>query len=344
MRQKCRHLLHVAIAADIVCAMPLTSELRQHDCLRGQKHQSVSSVDARDLASGDAGAIATVRDACLHTGFFFLDKAFDNERVVGRVLGQMDAFFGLEDADPRKQAVDIARTKAGQGWTPLHGELPYQPGTVAHVESFDCGRRPPPGSDDPPNVWPGLPDFRHDVRACWEHLALAGNAVLGGLSLAAGLAPGFFSNRCNTQQFNTMRLLNYPENDAPVAAANVGIAAHTDFECMTLIMQTAPGLELLATDGGWYDVPGHDGRPLVILGDMMERWTNGYFRATGHRVRNTSGQRYSIVMFFAVNDDEIVAPLPEFVAPDKPAKYAAVRQREHLQEELQKAALNRAAL
>ena len=140
-----------------------------------------------------------------------------------------------------------------------------------------------------------------------------------------------------------MRLLNYPQNDAPVTDANVGISAHTDFECMTLIFQTAPGLELLATDGDWYDVPGHDGRLVVMLDDMMERWTNGLFRATGHRVRNTREQRYSIVMFFAVNDDEIVCPLPQFLSENNPAKYDAVRQRDHLNRELEKAALNRDA-
>lgn len=321
--------------------MPPTSELQQSDRIRGQKHQSVPFIDVRQLANGDAEAIATVRDACLNTGFFFLDNVFENEGMIERVLGQMDAFFALDDADARKQAVNIAVTKAAQGWTPLYGELPYQPGTIAHVESFDCGRVPPPDSNDPPNVWPALPNFRRDVRACWNTLAHAGIAVLEGLSLAAGVPCGFFADRCNSQQFNTMRLLNYPENDAPVTDANVGISAHTDFECMTLIFQTAPGLELLATDGGWYDVPGHDGRLVVMLDDMMERWTNGLFRATGHRVRNTGEQRYSIVMFFAVNDDEIVAPLAEFISANNPVKYSAVRQRDHLHRELEKAALNR---
>ncbi len=324
-------------------AMPLTRELQQSDRIRGQKHQSVPCIDVRQLGNGAADAVATVRDACLNTGFFYLDIGFDHEGTIGRVLGQMDALFGLDDADARKQAVNITLTKAAQGWTPLYGELPYQPGTIAHVESFDCGRVPPPGSSDPPNVWPELPNFRQDVRACWDTLADAGIAVLEGLSLAAGVPRGFFADRCNSQQFNTMRLLNYPQNDAPVTDANVGISAHTDFECMTLILQTAPGLELLATDGDWYDVPGHDGRLVVMLDDMMERWTNGLFRATGHRVRNTGEQRYSIVMFFAVNDDEIVAPLPQFVAQHNPAKYPAVRQRDHLNRELEKAAHNRDA-
>jgi len=323
--------------------MPLTSELQQTDPVRGQKHRSVPCIDVRKLADNDAAVVATIRDACLNTGFFYLDHVFGNQTTIQRVLAQMNAFFALDDADQRKQAVNVAVTKADQGWTPLYGELPYQPGTIAHVESFDCGRQAPQGSDDPPNVWPELPDFRRDVRTCWDTLTDAGSAVLEGLSLAADLDSGFFADRCNSQQFNTMRLLHYPENDAPVSDANVGISAHTDFECMTLIYQTAPGLELLATDGEWYDVPGQDGRLLVMLDDMMERWTNGFFRATGHRVRNTDEQRYSIVMFFAVNDDEIVSPLDDFVDKANPARYDAVKQRDHLHRELEKATRNRDA-
>jgi len=323
--------------------MPLTSDLQQTDPARGQRHCAVPCIDVRRLADGDASIIATIRDACLNTGFFYLDHVFDDERTITHVLGQMNTFFALDDADQRKQAVNIAVTKADRGWTPLYGELPYQPGTIAHVESFDCGRRPPQGCDDPPNVWPDLPDFRRDVRACWDALAEAGSAMLEGLSLAAGLDRAFFADRCRSQQFNTLRLLHYPENDAPVTDANVGISAHTDFECITLIYQTAPGLELLATDGEWYDVPVHHGRLLVMLDDMMERWTNGFFRATGHRVRNTGEQRYSIVMFFAVNDDEMVSPLEHFISKANPAKYDAVKQRDHLQRELAKAAQNRDA-
>jgi isopenicillin N synthase-like dioxygenase len=321
--------------------MPLTSELQQTLPVRGQKHGSVPSIDRCRISSNDTSVIPAIRDACLNTGFFYLENGFDKQRTIRDVLGQMDAFFGLEDKDPRKQAVNVGVTSSKWGWTPLYGELPYQPGTIAHVESFDCGRPAPAHGDDPPHFWPDLQNFRRDVRACWDALTIAGNTVLEGLALAAGLQRRFFTDRCSSQQLNTMRLLNYPENDAPVTDANVGISAHTDFECMTLIYQTAPGLELFATDGNWYDVPGHDGRLIVMLGDMMERWTNGVFRATGHRVRNTGKQRSSIVMFFAVNDDETIAPLENFVSLTRPARYDAVRQRDHLQREMQKAAQNR---
>lgn len=321
--------------------MPLTSDLQQSAPLYGRKHRSVPSIDRLAITADDSSVIERIRDACLETGFFYLDNAFDEQHAIRSVLGQMNAFFGLDDDDSRKQAVNVSKTPSRWGWTPLYGELPYQPGTNAHVESFDVGRQLAVAGDASRQAWPELENFRRDVQACWDALTIAGNAVLEGLALAAGLERRFFADRCSSQQLNTMRLLNYPANDAPSTETDVGISAHTDFECMTLIYQSAPGLELLATDGKWYDVPGHDGRLIVMLGDMMECWTNGMFRATGHRVRNTGKQRSSIVMFFAVNDEETVAPLEIFINKSRPASYSAVRQRDHLQRELQKAAENR---
>ena len=140
-----------------------------------------------------------------------------------------------------------------------------------------------------------------------------------------------------------MRLLHYPANDKLADDVNVGIAAHTDFECITLILQTSPGLELTSIDGAWYDAPSHDGRIVVLLDDMLERWTNSYFSATGHRVRNTVWQRYSIVMFFAANSDISIAPLPQFVSRQNPARFGSITQREHIDNEIRQAELNRSA-
>ena len=77
-----------------------------------------------------------------------------------------------------------------------------------------------------------------------------------------------------------------------------------------------------------------------MMDDMLERWTNGFFKATGHRVRDTDQQRFSIVLFVAVDDDEVVSPLPQFVSDDRPSAYPPVTQRNHLQSEIKRAVEN----
>ena len=78
-----------------------------------------------------------------------------------------------------------------------------------------------------------------------------------------------------------------------------------------------------------------------MLGDMLERFSNGYLKATGHRVANTPWQRFSMVLFFAVDGDCKVEPLAQFIGPDKPARFKPVSQNEHIRTELERAAANK---
>jgi isopenicillin N synthase-like dioxygenase len=297
-------------------------------------------MDFRQLADGSAD-VDLLRSACVETGFFLVEHIFENDRILKDVLGQMDQFFSLDDDEPRKKAVRTSVTGTKHGWTPIFGEPAYQPGTVAHLESFDCGRPRVPGMKCPASAWPDLPGFRQSVRSCWRTLADAGDVILESLAEAARIDRRAFADRCSSHELSTMRLLHYPENNAPLAPENVGIAAHTDFECMTMILQTAPGLELRDVGGNWYDAPARPNQVVILIGDMMERWTNGRFQATGHRVRNSRERRCSIVMFVAANDELTVEPLAGFVSADMPPGYDATTQREHLRRQVRQAERNR---
>ena len=150
----------------------------------------------------------------------------------------------------------------------------------------------------------------------------------------------FISHHSNESAPRTMRLMHYPVNQVPADDRNVGIAAHTDFECFTIINQTAGGLELTNARGEWYQAPSDIGTFTVMLGDMLERFSNGHLKATGHRVVNTPWQRLSMVLFFAVDGDYQVAPLPQFTGPNRPALYTPVTQEEHIRHELERTVAN----
>ena len=54
---------------------------------------------------------------------------------------------------------------------------------------------------------------------------------------------------------------------------------------MLLAEPGSKGLQVRAArDGGWVDVPGRDGAFVVNIGELLEVATNGYLRATEHRV------------------------------------------------------------
>ena len=317
--------------------MPSTIELRQTDPVVGRVADAVLCLRADELVGEiDSGLVEMVRKACEDHGFFYIDLSSAQRNSVAKALYQMDQFFSLHDDDVRK--LKTKQDESDYGWVPKGAEPAYQPGTVSSLEAFDYGKA---NLEDPDShVWPPLTGFRPELAACWQDYCDLGDAVLRVLALAAELPPNWLAERCNTRDLNTMRLLHYAAEPKMDPQRNVGIAAHTDFECITLLYQTAAGLELLNTRGDWLDAPVKEGRIVVLLDDMLERWTNGVFKASGHRVRNTPELRYSIVQFFAVNEEIEVAPLPQFVSAESPAKYSAIRQEQHIDDEVSRAEEN----
>lgn len=66
----------------------------------------------------------------------------------------------------------------------------------------------------------------------------------------------------------------------------VGIAAHSDFECFTILLQGGPGLQVMNAEDDWIEAPPIPGCFIVNVGDIFETWSGGQFKSTQHRVVN----------------------------------------------------------
>ena len=304
--------------------MPSTFDL--HDEISGV-FEEAAALPVLELHADSPEEIAA---ACIAPGCFSIRPDDDTRRDIRDTLQKMHNFFALDDKHPLKSQLNVANLPGKYGWTPMFGEPAYQPGTIAHMESFDCGF----GND---NHWPDIAGFQESVENCRQRLAGIGAQVLQSLAIALGLPGNALQQHCDTHDLSTLRLLHYPANTRGSSAKNVGIAAHTDFECITLLLQTTPGLEIRHRNGLWIDTGESVDNIIVLLGDMLETWTNGSCVATGHRVRNTEEQRYSIVLFCAVNAGFIVKPMPQFVSPERPSAYPPIEQQGHLRAQVKRA-------
>jgi len=126
---------------------------------------------------------------------------------------------------------------------------------------------------------------------------------------------------------------NSPSSVDAGAADVVGIAPHTDFEMCTIMHQNAPGLQLLRPSDAtqsWIDAPVADDAFIVIIGDVLERVTNGRLRATPHRVVLEDHARSSIIRFYALKPEALIEPHPHFVTIDRPPQYSPVTMRKHM--------------
>lgn len=295
---------------------------------------TVPVVDISGLRSTDRAererVAAEIGRAAREVGFLYVSGSGVDEALFDRMLDATAAFFALPLEE--KMRSYIGHSTCHRGYVPV-GEEGVENGTPDLKEAFDTALDLP--ADDPdhlagnpmlgPNAWPDLPGFAEAVTAYYDAVLDVGQRLLWAFAVALGEDPDVFSRHA-TKTPSQLRLVHYPFN--PEAQDAIGIGAHTDYECFTLLKPTAPGLEVMNGAGEWIDVPPVPGTFVVNIGDLLELWTNGAFVATSHRVRKVVEERYSFPLFFNVDYDTEVRPLPQF-AGDGPQR-APLRAGEHL--------------
>lgn len=301
-------------------------------------HSSVPNIDISALGGADAQAhtqtVQRIRAAATDNGVFYVSGHGIDPALIEGLVSAAKAFFARSDAE--KMACYIGKSTNHRGYVPP-GEEQLGGGTKDAKEAFDLSIDLP--ADDPdyvggnpllgPNQWPAdMPDFKAQVTAYYSAAFALGERLKRGFSEALGLPPtaldGYFS-----KPPSQLRLIHYPYNPDPVVDAP-GIGAHTDYEVFTLLLPTAPGLEVMNSDGEWIDAPPIEGALVVNIGDVLQIWSNDTFVATSHRVRKVSEERYSFPLFFACDYDVEVKPMDTFVSADNPPRYAPIIAGEHL--------------
>lgn len=270
--------------------------------------------------------------AARDAGFFYVTGHQVSRAQQAALIEQAKQFFAAPDE--WKMRYYIGKSTAHRGYVP-EGEEVFAGGKRDRKEGFDTGRELPP--DDPdvqagtpmlgPNMWPEQPGFREAVGGYYEAAFALGRALFRGFSLALGLPETHFDSYLQKPP-SQLRLLHYPFD--PSAEDRPGIGAHTDYECFTILLPTAPGLEVMNGEGEWIDAPPVDNAFVVNIGDMLEVWTGGTYVATSHRVRKVREERYSFPLFFACDYHTVVAPLPQFSTPEAVEKYQPVSAGDHL--------------
>ena len=290
----------------------------------------IQGLYSSDLATRQATA-ANLGQAAREAGFLYITGHGVAPGLIAALRRQAEALFALPLA--QKQRFHIRHSSNHSGYVP-QGEEEVYPGVVDYKEAYDINYDL--GRDDPrpvlgPTQWPEcaeLPDFRQQVGAYYQAVLALGNTLFRGFALALGLEEDRFTRHISTPP-SQLRLIHYPYN--PHAPADQpGIGAHTDYECFTILLPTAPGLEVLNGAGEWIDAPVLADAFVINIGDMLEALSNGEFVATQHRVRKVAEERYAFPLFCNLDYDTLIEPLPEFVSAERPPRYPPLVCGEHL--------------
>jgi isopenicillin N synthase-like dioxygenase len=301
-------------------------------------------IDIGPLGTGPAEArrvtIAAIEHACKNIGFFYITNHGVPAALIAQTFEEATRFFALPTAD--KAGIAIEKSACHRGWFRIGGENldpEKQKTTGDFKEGVKIGRdlapsHPLVAARTPlhgPNQWPDLPGWRAVMENYYSAMDALGRRLLGAFAASLGLDDRFFEPWLHAPM-TTLGPLHYPPQTGRITEAQIGAGAHTDYGCLTILAQDdAGGLQVRNAAGTWIDAPPIPGTFVVNIGDMMERWTNGVFTSTLHRVINVSGhERYSVPFFF---DPDFAAPvecLATCLAPGETPKYAPTTAGQHL--------------
>ncbi|KIL67773.1 hypothetical protein M378DRAFT_158956 [Amanita muscaria Koide BX008] len=314
---------------------------------------NIPVIDLTNITSSDPTlrqALAReVRNACINVGFFYVSNHSIPEAVINNGLEGTKQFFSL----PLESKMELENKKSPsfRGYAPIlsgnnnpenAGDLHegFQFGWEELVNAKGARGEEIDGAMSGANQWPSeteAPDFRRAALTYYHAAVELGKLLFPIFALALELPEDYFEDKTR-HSAAIMGVLHYPPQTSQVDGRVIGIGAHTDWECFTILWQEPQiqALQVLNADKKWIDAPPIDGTLVINLGDQFARWTNDVFKSTVHRAINRSGvRRYSIPLFFGTDYNVKLEPIPSCVSEARPPKYEVVNAGDYVKSRFQ---------
>lgn len=269
-------------------------------------------------------------------GFYYvINHGVDMDLIDGGYR-ELARFFAL----PAEEKVKVRVDRMGPGWIPAKSSIyvtsPVNKNTKPDLnEALALINERPEGHADlaaglrfiGPNKWPSLPGFRETISACHGQLARLARDMLPLYALALGKPADFFAPHF-TEPMWTTRNAWYPAVEAE--ENQFGISPHQDHGFITALpVSEVPGLQIRTRDGRWLSAQTLPGGILINTGEFLNRWTNGRFIATPHRVMPPARDRYSMALFFNPSPRTVADP-KDFARPGEEVKYEPISMHDYL--------------
>lgn len=271
--------------------------------------------------------LSQLRHAAREIGFFYLINHGISPELQQAVQDEARRFFTLPESE--KQKVAMIHSPHFRGYNRAASELTR--GKPDWREQFDLGaERPvlPSGEHEPgwhrlqgPNLWPeSLPELKPTLLQWQREMTAVALKLLRTFAQALDLPPDSFDSLYGNKPNEHIKLIRYPGQQA--AASNQGVGAHKDSGFLSFLLQDQQkGLQVEVTPDNWVDAVPLPGSFVVNIGELLELATNGYLRATVHRVISppSEKERLSIAFFLGAQLDAVV---PVYALPPELAREA----------------------
>ena len=280
--------------------------------------QSIPVVDVSGAISGDdiQGVADAIHAAAIDHGFFYISNHGIDPALMDQAFAVSKAFFELPEDEKQAVAVDThQRGWLAQGMSRLQGSKTHDLKEVFFWGTETTAEDPDVVACKPlcaVNQWPtDFPRLQSELTPYYDAVCNTARHLMAAIAVSLNQPADFF-DEAYQKPLARGQLVYYPAStETDEAEERFGVAPHTDFGVLTMLLQdTSGGLQVRAKSGEWIEAPPIPGTLVCNIGDLLARWSNNRFASTVHRVINrTSSARYSVPVFFDPHTDTVIDPV-----------------------------------
>ena len=283
---------------------------------------------ADESSTGAASFVDALRATLHGPGFCYLVGYGVDPLQEHAVMDVAREFFARPEPD--RLAIVNTNTPHFRGYTRLGME--HTNGVSDWRDQIDIGPEHQPveiGPDDPvwlrvrgPNQWPpSVPAMQQVVTSWMQAMADVGESVLRAIALGLGQPADHFEPTTQPNPEVLVKIIRYPAQDSERDTGQ-GVGLHHDSGLLSFIMQDDVGGLQVQIGDRLVDAIPMPGALVLNIGEMFQIATNGYLRATKHRVVSPPAgrERVSVAYFYNPKMEATFAPieLPAALAAEAP--------------------------
>ncbi|KAK7407220.1 hypothetical protein VNO78_08944 [Psophocarpus tetragonolobus] len=313
--------------ANELAPLPLSPEFILPEAKRPQLSEvtsldSIPIIDLSDHSCNDGNpssslVVQKISQACEEYGFFLIVNHGIPEQVCTKIITAINDLFNL----PSEQISQLYTADHTKNIKLCNYYLHVEGGEKVKMWSECFSHSWYPTQDIinflPQNIGTQYGEAFSEYAKEIDSLV---RRVLGLISIGLGVEEDCLLKILGDQPRLRAQANFYPA--CPDPELTLGLPVHTDFNALTVVLQSqVSGLQVIK-DGKWITVPAIPNAFVINLGDQIQVLSNGRFRSVHHRaVANKMCERMSMAMFYGPGRDTIIGPIDDLIDEEHPPRY-----------------------
>ncbi|ONK73521.1 uncharacterized protein A4U43_C04F32500 [Asparagus officinalis] len=284
---------------------------------RVEKHERISlpMIDLGGLnqkMSTRSLVVEDIGNACSRLGCFKVINHGISKSVINGALEAAAGFFALSEEEKKEYASEDVHQPVRYGVCTKDDRI---------IKPRDFLKQYANPLDEWIKFWPhSPPDYREKMGKFATEVKRVALQLMDAIFESLGLGKAYTREKLE-EGMQVMTVNNY-EKSSQLKDLMLGLAAHSDYGYITILLQSCDGLEIVDKNTNtWKAVPAESEALHVHIGDYLEVLSNGQYKSVVHRVILNCKKRMSIASIHGLSIDDMVIPASQLVDEQHPKGY-----------------------